>query len=162
MPTVYQMDTLESRDRVLEMMWSDLEDVPMNPETECIEEDYYCFPAGTNREEIWHWFDERHTKGVAALLYGTCQKQPPKITQLLQKDEMCEECMSETCAFNPDWICRFPLVYGRAPRLSDDGCRDWVLADIEAREDEIKEALGANTADAGNHSIKTTSPNPPV
>jgi len=29
-------------------------------------------------------------------------------------------------------------------------------------EDQIKEALGANTADAGNHSLKTTSPNPSV
>lgn len=27
-------------------------------------------PAGTDREEIWHWFDEMHPKGVAYLLNG--------------------------------------------------------------------------------------------
>ncbi len=25
--------------------------------------------AGIHREEIWHWFDVRHSKGVAYLLY---------------------------------------------------------------------------------------------
>lgn len=36
-----------------------------------------CFPEGTNREEIWKWYDENHPKGVAYLLYGkdTRQKQ---------------------------------------------------------------------------------------
>ena len=41
----------------------------MNPETERMEEDFLCFPIGTHREEIWHWFDERHSKGVYYLLY---------------------------------------------------------------------------------------------
>ena len=73
------MDTLEERDRLLENYWTKLEDVPMNPETERIEEcffnyprfdgDYYfSFPAGTDRLDIWRWFDERHSKGVAYLL----------------------------------------------------------------------------------------------
>lgn len=39
----------------------------MNPETECIEEDFLHFPAGTNRMDIWHWFDEQHSIGVAYL-----------------------------------------------------------------------------------------------
>ena len=126
MPTVYQMDTLENRDRVLEMMWNDLEDVPMNPETECIEEDYYCFPAGTNREEIWHWFDERYSRGVVHLLYRTGLKQPPKIMQLLDKEAMCEECEAD-CIYNPEGICRFPLVSGRKAVVNDvDGCDDCI------------------------------------
>lgn len=57
------------RDSVLEDMWRRFADVPMNPETECIEEDWHIFPAGTNRMEIWHWFDERHSGGVYYLLY---------------------------------------------------------------------------------------------
>ena len=28
------------------------------------------FPAGTEREEIWHWFDEHYYGGVVTLLYG--------------------------------------------------------------------------------------------
>ena len=54
----------------IEKAWADFADVPMNPETEEIEQDFMHFPAGTNREEIWHWFDENHSKGVAHLLYG--------------------------------------------------------------------------------------------
>lgn len=35
------------------------------------------FPAGTHREDIWHWFDERHSKGVTYLMYGPI-KEPAK------------------------------------------------------------------------------------
>ena len=41
----------------------------MDPVTEEIEEPYLHFPAGTHREEIWHWFDEQHSKGVYYLLH---------------------------------------------------------------------------------------------
>ena len=54
----------------LEQMWDELEDVPMDPETERIENEFYHFPAGTSRTDIWEWFDERYSGGVAELLYG--------------------------------------------------------------------------------------------
>lgn len=63
-------DTLQDRDNDLKELWEMFGDVPMNPETECMEEAFLGFPAGTHREEIWHWFDERYSKGVYALLYG--------------------------------------------------------------------------------------------
>lgn len=46
-------------------LWETLEDVPMNPETECIEEDWHIFKAGTHREEIWHWFEKEFGISVA-------------------------------------------------------------------------------------------------
>ena len=46
-------------DQELEELWAEFGDVPMDPETEKIEEDWNGFPAGTDREEIWHWFEER-------------------------------------------------------------------------------------------------------
>lgn len=55
-------------DEQLEKKWKELEDIPMNPETECIEEKWWCFPAGIHREDIWHWFDEHHSKGVGWLM----------------------------------------------------------------------------------------------
>ncbi len=58
------------KDQRVEELWRGFEDVPMNPETECMEESFLDFPAGTHREEIWMWFDENHSKGVAYLLYG--------------------------------------------------------------------------------------------
>lgn len=41
----------------------------MNPETEQIESDFLHFPSGTDKEDIWHWFDERWPGGVYELLY---------------------------------------------------------------------------------------------
>lgn len=65
----YAMQTLVERDAALEKLWAKLEDIPMNPETECLEAPFLDFPAGTFREDIWRWFDERHSKGVAHLLH---------------------------------------------------------------------------------------------
>lgn len=35
-----------------------------------IEELWNEFPSGTNREEIWHWFEETFDVRVADLMYG--------------------------------------------------------------------------------------------
>lgn len=70
----YQYDSFMDEDHLtdseVEELWSALEDVPMNPETERMEEPFLIFPAKTPREEIWHWFDKHHSKGIAYLLYG--------------------------------------------------------------------------------------------
>ena len=68
MDAICEFDTLAERDEELEALWDKFGDVPMNPDTEKIEEPFIHFPAGTDREDIWHWFDERHSKGVAYLL----------------------------------------------------------------------------------------------
>lgn len=39
-------------------LWKRLADVPVNNDDE-IEEDFLCFPKGTSRFDVWHWFDER-------------------------------------------------------------------------------------------------------
>ena len=55
-------------DTELENLWKSLEDIPMN-ENEQLEEDWFIFSKGTDKEEIWHWFDEQYSKGVSYLLY---------------------------------------------------------------------------------------------
>lgn len=42
----------------LREMWTEFGDIPINND-ECIESGFYHWPAGTDRYEIWHWFDER-------------------------------------------------------------------------------------------------------
>lgn len=74
--------TLAERDAALEKLWAELEDIPMNPETECLEAPILDFPAGTFREDIWRWFDERHSKGVAYLMYGGAAEPFPDNTAL--------------------------------------------------------------------------------
>ena len=56
------------RDVVVEELWDNLTDVPIDPETEELDEPYYIWPKGIDKEDIWHWFDEQHSKGVAYLL----------------------------------------------------------------------------------------------
>lgn len=52
-------------------LWLEFGDVPMDPETECIEIEWHGFPAGTHREDIWHWFEETFDISVAEdLMYA--------------------------------------------------------------------------------------------
>ncbi len=116
----------EGRDSRIEELWAEFEDVPMNPNTECIEEAFLDFPAGTDRYTIWEWFEKNHSKGVRYLLYGDGGAELSPET-LLERNAIAAEyeCESRDCAFNECGNCRFPLVSGRAPRLSDDeGCLD--------------------------------------
>ena len=72
----YDSDSTLCR-RVIETMWQELADIPLEvPE---IGDEFFAepftlqgitFPAGITRTELWHWFDDRHPKGVAYLLYG--------------------------------------------------------------------------------------------
>jgi hypothetical protein len=47
-----------------ELLWEELGDIPTD-ENECIEEEFAGFPAGTHREEIWHWFEDTFGLSVA-------------------------------------------------------------------------------------------------
>lgn len=120
------METLEERDKRLEDAWSRLDDVPMDSESERMEEAFACFPAGTEREEIWHWFDRRHSKGVAYLLYRDGIDRADQIAKFAYLKQLCFECESASCQFNHGGECRFAMVHERKPRINDyDGCIDY-------------------------------------
>lgn len=48
------MKTLEE----LKELWDELGDIPVNNNDE-IEKDFLGYPAGTDKLEIWDWFDEQ-------------------------------------------------------------------------------------------------------
>jgi len=52
-------------------LWLEFGDIPMNPETECIEEEWQDFSIGTHRENIWYWFEETFNISVVILMFGT-------------------------------------------------------------------------------------------
>lgn len=54
-------------DAEIEKLWDELEDVPID-EDEYLDIDWKVWSKGTHREEIWHWFDENHSKGVGWLM----------------------------------------------------------------------------------------------
>lgn len=51
-------------DSELKTLWYKFGNIPINSETEEIEEAFLWFPVGTDRFEIWDWFDQAHSKGV--------------------------------------------------------------------------------------------------
>lgn len=59
-------------DDALEQLWKELSDVLVYEDEDgwlCLENDWLVFPSGTEREEIWYWFDEHYSKGVHALMF---------------------------------------------------------------------------------------------
>lgn len=49
----------------LNLLWSRLGQISINADDE-IEEDFYFWEKGTDRFEIWHWFDEKLPNGLIA------------------------------------------------------------------------------------------------
>lgn len=95
-----------SSDLLLEDLWKSLTDVPFDPDSEdrlVLAEPWFNFPAGTDQEEIWAWFDERYSGGVAKLmfpsLFNPSQKEPSETASLLDAVEKKVFSMHST---NPD------------------------------------------------------------
>lgn len=82
-------DLMNKLDKLLEKLWEGLEDIPFYEEDSelHIEEDYLSFEKGTSREDIWHWFDERHSKGVYFLLYEYDGNEKDSIEDDLEEEE---------------------------------------------------------------------------
>jgi len=129
------VDTLAFRDTNLELFWSHFADIAYDPDTEKIEEDFLHFPAGTDREDIWRWFDERHSKGVAYLLYRDGVDRTDEISRLYYLKQLCFECDNDECPYIHRGECRFALVHGKRPKMSEiHGCLDYDY--LEYREGE--------------------------
>lgn len=84
METLLAEETPAERDKHLESLWAELADVPMSPETETMEAPFYFFSSGTSRDDIWRWFDQHHSKGVAHLLHGAVPPADPETSPLEQ------------------------------------------------------------------------------
>lgn len=56
-------------------LWAEFGDIPMDPDTECIEGEWAIdsqtsFPAGTDKEYIWYWFEEHFHVSIGNDLMG--------------------------------------------------------------------------------------------
>ncbi|HCA5182994.1 TPA: hypothetical protein MW242_002618 [Acinetobacter baumannii] len=49
----------------LDNLWDNLGDIPINDDDE-IESNFHIWQSGTDRFEIWHWFDEKFKDGLAS------------------------------------------------------------------------------------------------
>lgn len=58
-------------DKKIEGHWMELENITFDENADgelVISENWLHFGKGTSREDIWHWFDQNHSKGVHYLL----------------------------------------------------------------------------------------------
>jgi hypothetical protein len=65
-----ERDILYSTDKKIRECWELLGDVPVDDDGNLLD-DFYpvpIFPKGTNREDIWRWFDAMYTGGIAQLM----------------------------------------------------------------------------------------------
>lgn len=53
----------------VEKLWQFFGEIHIDDEDAILEE-FLGFSEGTDRIEIWHWFDENYPEGVAALMNG--------------------------------------------------------------------------------------------
>ena len=84
------IDLQKRLDKMLETLWAALEDVPFceNEGVEYLDDDYLDFEfETTTKEDIWHWFDERHSKGVHFLLYEYEIKENNILDDLEEEEE---------------------------------------------------------------------------
>lgn len=51
-------------DEELQALWNEFGDTPIKDNDE-IDEAFYIWPKGTNRFDIWQWFNKYHSKGIA-------------------------------------------------------------------------------------------------
>lgn len=51
----------------LETFWNELGDIPVDDDG-IIQETFLWWPEGTDREDIWHWFDEKYPGRVVKLM----------------------------------------------------------------------------------------------
>ena len=60
-----------NKDKEIEKLWEELEDIPVYEDENyelCLDADWLGWNKGTSVDEIWHWFDEHHSKGVGWLM----------------------------------------------------------------------------------------------
>ena len=53
--------------RIMETFWDELGNIPVNDDG-IIQESFLWWPKGTDREYIWHWFDDKYPGGVKKLM----------------------------------------------------------------------------------------------
>ena len=60
----YSYITEEEYDNTLDKIWEEFGDIPVNENGTIIEQDFYNWSKGAEKENIWHWFDDKLKEGI--------------------------------------------------------------------------------------------------
>lgn len=82
-----------------EKFWEELGDVPVDEDGR-LEEPFYGFPVGTDREEVWHWIEGTFGISVGRLMNGVEQELYYKVVSVLANIDGTKE---RTSVFNPKY-----------------------------------------------------------
>lgn len=63
-----EIKTGQTQDEYYEELWEQLGNIPVTEDGEELDQDFLFFTKGSSKWDVWHWFDERHSKGVAWLM----------------------------------------------------------------------------------------------
>lgn len=61
---MYSYLTEEEYENTIDKLWEELGNVYVDETSVYIDQDFYIWKKGTEKEEIWHWFDVRVTGGI--------------------------------------------------------------------------------------------------
>lgn len=61
---MYSYLTEEEYENTIDKLWEELGNVYVDEMGVYIDQDFYIWKKGTEKEEIWHWFDVRVTGGI--------------------------------------------------------------------------------------------------
>lgn len=54
--------------QIMETLWNELGNIPANDDG-ILQESFLWWPKGTDREDVWRWFDEKYPGGVIKLMH---------------------------------------------------------------------------------------------
>ena len=100
--------------QVARLLWKEFADVPID-EDDKITCEWRSFPKGTNRFDIWKWFEKFFEVSVVEDLMPACKRD-------------CSTCTNRTVAFNKDFKLtgRFDCALGFDPNeAKDEHCCGW-------------------------------------
>lgn len=61
---IYSYLSEEEYQNTLDKLWEQLGDIPVDESETKIEKPFFYWGKNTNKEKIWHWFDERLVEGI--------------------------------------------------------------------------------------------------
>ena len=73
----HTVKTYVDTDELIQDLWKSFSNVPFDDGEKdlVLGQDWFIFEKGTEREDIWQWFDSHYSKGVVSLLYpDACTK----------------------------------------------------------------------------------------
>ena len=117
-------------DCALERLWAELEDIPMDPRTERMEARFLHFPAGTERKDIWRWFNARYSQGIVSLLYGGASSCGSPMGQSARLEGLCPKGSLGDWTPSRAGVCYASLILGRNPQTIEGGkCSAYMRGD---------------------------------